>query len=155
MYLKKLFIYFNWMIITLQYCDCFCHTSIWIGHRHTCVPSILKPPLTSFPTPSLQVVTEHRLWVPCVIHQTPTICFTYGNVYVSMLVSQIKKTVVSYHKVGGNALTTCVLSSPRASSNFVKGSSHLFSFHTTCTCSFNWLIKLSFSWHGLVLYFNQ
>ena len=23
------------------------------------------------PTLSLQVVTEHQLWVPCVIHQTP------------------------------------------------------------------------------------
>ena len=54
-------------------------------------PSILKPPLTSLPTPSLQVVTEHRLWMSCVIHQTPTDYFTYGNVYVSMLVSQIKK----------------------------------------------------------------
>ena len=27
---KKIFIYFNWMIITLQYCDVFCHTSEWI-----------------------------------------------------------------------------------------------------------------------------
>ena len=29
---------FNWRIITLQYCDGFCHTSTWIGHRYTCVP---------------------------------------------------------------------------------------------------------------------
>ena len=41
----KLFIYFNWRIITLQNCDAFCHTSAWIGQRHTCVPSLLKPPL--------------------------------------------------------------------------------------------------------------
>ena len=34
MYLFFKFIYFNWMIITLQYCDGFCHTSIWIGYRH-------------------------------------------------------------------------------------------------------------------------
>ena len=31
-------IYFNWKIITLQYCDGFCHTSTWIGHRYACVP---------------------------------------------------------------------------------------------------------------------
>ena len=26
------FIYFNWRIITSQYCDDFCHTSTWISH---------------------------------------------------------------------------------------------------------------------------
>ena len=35
-------IYFNWRIITLQHCDGFSHTSIWIGHRHTHIPSILS-----------------------------------------------------------------------------------------------------------------
>ena len=39
---KKLFINFNWRIITLQNCDGFCHTSVWIGHRYTCVPFILN-----------------------------------------------------------------------------------------------------------------
>ena len=37
-------IYFNWRIITLQYCDGFAMHQIWIGHRCTCVPSILNPP---------------------------------------------------------------------------------------------------------------
>ena len=27
---------------------------------------------TSLPTPSLQVVTDLQLWVPCIIHQTLT-----------------------------------------------------------------------------------
>ena len=27
-----LIIYFNWRIVTLQYCDGFCHTSTWISH---------------------------------------------------------------------------------------------------------------------------
>ena len=35
-------IYFNWRIINLQHCDGFSHTSIWIGHRHTRIPSILS-----------------------------------------------------------------------------------------------------------------
>ena len=38
----------------------------------TCVPSLLNTSRTSVPLPSLQVVTEHQLWVPCIIHQTPT-----------------------------------------------------------------------------------
>ena len=50
-FFKKLFIYFNWRIITLQYCDGFCHTSTWINHRYTYVPLILNsPPL---PPPSI------------------------------------------------------------------------------------------------------
>ena len=33
-----LFIYFNWRLITLQYCSSFCHTLTWISHGCTCVP---------------------------------------------------------------------------------------------------------------------
>ena len=36
------------MIITLQYCGGFCHTSSWIGHRYTWSP----PSWTSLPPPS-------------------------------------------------------------------------------------------------------
>ena len=45
----KQIIYFNWRIIALQYRASPCHTSIWIGHRHTCdLPSWnpLQPPLS-------------------------------------------------------------------------------------------------------------
>ena len=35
---KILFIYFNWRLITLQYCSGFCHTMTWISHGCTCVP---------------------------------------------------------------------------------------------------------------------
>ena len=46
-------IYFNWRMITLQYWDGFCRTSVWISHRYTCVHSILNSPPTSFPDLSL------------------------------------------------------------------------------------------------------
>ena len=42
-----------WLGDNLQYCDDFCHTSAWISHRYTCVPSILNLLLHSLPTPSL------------------------------------------------------------------------------------------------------
>ena len=32
------FIFISWRLITLQYCNGFCHTLIWINHRFTCVP---------------------------------------------------------------------------------------------------------------------
>ena len=57
----------------------------WVYMSH-----ILHPPPTSLPIPSLRVVPMDRPWVPCLVHQTGlVICFTYGNIYVSMLFSQI------------------------------------------------------------------
>ena len=56
------FIYFNWRLITLQYCSGFCHTSTWISHRHTCSPSRtpLLPPSSSHPPGSPQCTSpEH------------------------------------------------------------------------------------------------
>ena len=31
-------IYFNWRLITLQYCGDFCHTLTWISHVYICAP---------------------------------------------------------------------------------------------------------------------
>jgi len=41
--LFKNFIYFNWRLITLQYCSGFCHTLTWISHGYTCVPHPESP----------------------------------------------------------------------------------------------------------------
>ena len=89
-FLKILFI-FNWRIITLQYCDFFfCYALIRTSLRHTCVPSIPNPASTSLSTPSLQVVTKHWFGCPALYIKLPlAIYFTYGNVYVSVLFSQI------------------------------------------------------------------
>ena len=62
------FIYFNWRVIALQCCDGLCHTSTWIGHRYTWVPTILNTPPTSPATLSLRVVPEPGLWGPCCMH---------------------------------------------------------------------------------------
>ena len=53
----------TWLSSWTELTDGVCHTSTWVSHRHACVPSILNPPLTSLPTPFLQVVTENWLWV--------------------------------------------------------------------------------------------
>ena len=79
---------FNWRIITVQYCDGFCHTSVWTGHRCTCVPSILNSP--SQLTLSLQVMTDlhtsNSHWLT-VLHMV---------MYVSVLFSQIIPPSSSY-----------------------------------------------------------
>ena len=66
------FIYFNWRLITLQYCDGFCHTLTWIRHRCTCVPNPEHPshlpphpiPLghPSAPTPSTLSYASNLDW---------------------------------------------------------------------------------------------
>ena len=69
---KKTLIYFNWRVITPQHCDGLCHTSIWISHRHTRVPSLLNPPPTSLPTPSWASGCHKALVFGFVWHTTPT-----------------------------------------------------------------------------------
>ena len=44
---------FNWLVIALQYWLDFCHTSTWINHRYTYVPSLLNLPPTSCSFPPL------------------------------------------------------------------------------------------------------
>ena len=48
-----LIIYFNWRLITLQYCSGLCQTLTWISHRRTCVPHP-EPPSHLPPHPILQ-----------------------------------------------------------------------------------------------------
>ena len=77
------FFFFNWRLITLQYCGGFCHTFTWISHEYTCVlhPEPLSP---SHPSGSSQCTSpEHP--VSC-IEPGLAICFTYEDIHVSMLI---------------------------------------------------------------------
>ena len=82
-------IYFNWRLITLQYCSCFCHTLTRISHGCTCVsPSWMPPHLPPHPIPQVHPSAPALSTISC-IEPGLGICFTYDNVHVSMLVSQI------------------------------------------------------------------
>ena len=62
------FIYFNWRLITLQYCSGFAinwHESAMDVH----VFPILNPPPTSFPILSLRVTQVHQPWASCFMHR--------------------------------------------------------------------------------------
>ena len=86
-----LIIYFNWKVITLQYCSGFCHTLTWLSHGCTCVPH-LEPPSHLPPSPShpsgLSQCTGIECPVSC-IELGLVIYFTYGNRHASVLFSQI------------------------------------------------------------------
>ena len=97
-FLNNYFIYFNWKISTLQYCDDLCHTSAGIGVDIHVSPFLPSP--TSLPTPSLWVVPEHWLWVPCFMHRT---CighlFYICNIHVSLQFSQVNPLLPQNPKV--------------------------------------------------------
>ena len=81
------FIYFNWRLITLEYCSGF------VIHWHESAKGIhvfpiLNPHPTSLPIPSLWVIPVHQPWAPC-IEAELVISFTYDNIHVSILFSQI------------------------------------------------------------------
>ena len=86
-----LIIYFNWRLITLQYCSGFCQTLTWISHRPTCVPHP-EPPSHLPPHPIPQ---GHRS-APALSTLSralnldqQAICFIYDNIHISALPSQI------------------------------------------------------------------
>ena len=78
---------FNWRIIVVQCCIGFCHTSTWISHRCAYVLSLLSLPPISHPIPPRRFSENTEFEVSWVITQIPTGYITYGNVYVSMLLS--------------------------------------------------------------------
>ena len=81
--------FFNWRLITLQYCGGFCYTFTWISHGCTCVPHPELPlPPPSHPIPQSSQCTSPECPVSC-IEPGLEIYFTYGNIHLSMLFSQI------------------------------------------------------------------
>ena len=82
--------FFNWRIITLQYCDFLPCVNMNQPQMYTCPRSRLNPFLTSLPTHPSRLswsigfgFLASYITLPLAIH------FIYGNAYVSMLFSQI------------------------------------------------------------------
>ena len=70
------FIFSSWRLITLQYCNGFCHTLTWVSHEFTCVPhpeppSHLPPhpiPLGHPSEPALSTCLMHPTWTGDLFH---------------------------------------------------------------------------------------
>ena len=94
-------------IVTLQYCGGFPHTSVWIRHRHTCVPFILNPP----PPSRLSGSTSSECPVSYV-KLALVIYFTYGSVYISVLFSQSSNPLLCPLSPKVSSLYLCLLCCP-------------------------------------------
>ena len=92
------FIYFNWRLITLQYCIGFSiHWHVW---------SRLLPPSPSHPSGSSQCTSpEHP--VSC-IKAGLAICFTYDNIHISNAIFPNHPTLTLSHRVQQIVLYICV-----------------------------------------------
>ena len=104
---KNLFI-FNLRIIALQYCVGFHHTSIWISHRYTSVPSLLNLPPISYPIPPLKVVTEPRVWAPYIIQQIPTGYLFYTWRFICLHATSLIPPTLSFPTVPASPFSRSV-----------------------------------------------
>ena len=73
--------------MALQCCNGFCHKTARISIS-IIFPSFLSLPPTLFPISPLLFVPDHQAELPVLNSNFPlAICFTYGNVYISVLLS--------------------------------------------------------------------
>ena len=103
-FLKYKFIYFNWRLITLQYCIGFAihqHESATGVHMFP----ILNPPPTSLPIPSLWVIPVHQPQASCIMHRTWT-GDPFHIWYYTF--SQNHPTLALSHRVQKTVLYICV-----------------------------------------------
>ena len=102
------FIYFNWRLITLQYCTGFAI------HQHESATGIhmfpiLKPPPTSLPVPSLWIIPVHQPQASCIVHRTWTgdsFLIWYYTCFNAILPNQ--PTLFLSHIVQKTVLYICV-----------------------------------------------
>ena len=91
---------FSWRKTASQYWVGLCHTSTWVSHRQTCVPSLFNLP----PPPTPGGCYRALVWVPWVIQQIPTAylfyIWTYGSAYASMFLTDLSAESCSGEIVG-------------------------------------------------------
>ena len=87
--------YFNWRIITLQFCGDFCHTSTWISHGCT-GPPYLEPLPQHLPSHPISLGCPRALVLSVLLYASNMQCsssFTcfsaIGNIHDSTLFSQV------------------------------------------------------------------
>ena len=102
------FIFISWRLITLQYCNGFCHTLTWISHGFTCVPhadppSHLPPhpiPLGLPSAPALSTCLMHPTWAGDLFHPRYYTCFD--------AILSDHPTLTFSHRVQKSVLCICV-----------------------------------------------
>ena len=107
-FLKFKFIYFNWRLITLQYCIGFAihqHESATGVHLFP----ILNPSPTSLPIPSLCVIPVHQPQASCIMHRTwagDSFLIWYYTCFNAILPNQ--PTLSLSHRVQKTSIHQCL-----------------------------------------------
>ena len=84
------FFFFNWRLITLRHGGGFCHTFTWISHGCTYAPHPEPPShLPPHPIPQGHPSAPALSTLSHASNLDLVICFTYDNICVSMIFSQI------------------------------------------------------------------
>ena len=80
-------IFIRWRLITLHYCNGFCHTLTWISHGFICVPH--PDPPSCLPVHPIPLGLPSALALStCLMHPTwLVICFTLDSILVSVIFS--------------------------------------------------------------------
>ena len=90
------FFIFNWKIIALQRGADFCHTTMWINHKYTYVPSLLNLTPTLYSITLLLGCYRAPDWTPCVIQPFPASYLLYLWYFGHLMwrVDSLEKTLV-------------------------------------------------------------
>ena len=145
-FFKKIFIYFNLRLFTLQYCSGFAiywYESAMDVH----VFPILNPSPTSLPIPpsGSSQCTSLELPVSC-IEPGLAICFTSDNIHVSMLFSQIIPPLPSLKESKNCSIYLCLFCCLSSSGQSFSFSLRDFLYPWTIECGissviWNWLFS--------------
>ena len=123
---------FSWVFFFFfKYCDGFCHSTTWIGHRHSCVPNLLPHPIppSCHRTVALDAQSYIKLPRLSILHMVGLACCDSWSCKESDMTERLKWTELNWiYMFQCDSLKSCY----PISFVFLSFSLALFSLSTCC-----------------------